>query len=121
MKLSHALGFFAIGTVMLILPRFAPGLCPRNGFDGSSGRELWLQVMGMLQTGLGVSGFMRSAWAAVLDAIETWPEAVADFWGSVLPEPELERAQIEDEIFRGAEVVQVNFAAKPDWEQQRAA
>jgi hypothetical protein len=121
MKLSEAAGFLFVGAVMLGLPRWAPGLCPRNGFDGTSGRELWLQVMGILQTGLGAGVLLRSLAGAMLTSLLAWPETLAELWGRLLPEPETDLAELEDATFRGAEVVAVDFAAKPAWEDQRAA
>ena len=35
-----------------LLPRIVPGWCPPSGVDGSSARELWLQMMSWLNLGL---------------------------------------------------------------------
>lgn len=121
MKLSEAAGFLFVGAVMLGLPHWAPSLCPRNGFDGTSGRELWLQVMGLLQTGMGGTVLLRSALSATIATLQAWPETLAELWGKLLPESEADLAELEDATFRGAEVVRVDFSAKPTWDESRAA
>ena len=57
MNFRRALGFFAVGAVFALLPRIAPGLFPATGADGSSTRMIWLQIMSLLQMGLGLSYF----------------------------------------------------------------
>ena len=46
-----------MGAVFALLPRIAPGLFPATGADGSSTRMIWLQIMSLLQMGLGLSYF----------------------------------------------------------------
>ena len=38
---------------MLLIPTFAPGWFPPTGFDGTNGRALWLELMGLVQGGVG--------------------------------------------------------------------
>lgn len=57
MNFRHALGFFSVGAVFALLPWFAPGLFPATGMDGSSTRMIWLQIMSVVQLGLGLSYF----------------------------------------------------------------
>src|SRR5690606_36796694 len=52
MNLNHAFGFLFIGTMFGLLPRFAPDLCPVTGVDGTSAREIWLQLMSALLIGV---------------------------------------------------------------------
>jgi hypothetical protein len=59
MNLNHAFGFLFVGTVFGLLPRFAPGWCPATGIDGTSARELWLQLMSALLIGIAVSHLGR--------------------------------------------------------------
>lgn len=69
MNLNHAFGFLLVGTMFGLLPRFAPGLCPMTGVDGSSAGALWLQVMSTLLIGVALlhcSGRVLSALAAVM-------------------------------------------------------
>lgn len=106
---------------MLVLPQIAPGLCPRNGFDGTSGRELWLRVMGLLQGGMGGTVLLRSAVGAAITFVQAWPGMLAELYRTLLPEPETDLAELEEASARGAEVVAVDFMAKPTWDQQRAA
>lgn len=62
MKLNHAFGFLLLGTVFGLLPRFAPGWCPVTGVDGTSARELWLQLMGAVQIGVALAHIGRRSW-----------------------------------------------------------
>lgn len=59
MNLNHAFGFLFVGTVFGLLPRFAPGWCPPTGIDGTSARELWLQLMSALLIGIAVLHLAR--------------------------------------------------------------
>jgi hypothetical protein len=59
MNLNHAFGFLLVGTVFGLLPRFAPGWCPATGVDGTSAREIWLQLMSALLIGVAVSHIAR--------------------------------------------------------------
>lgn len=47
---------------MWLLPVVAPGWFPRQAVDGSSTREIWTQLMGVTQVGLGLIFLMRPAW-----------------------------------------------------------
>lgn len=52
MNFLHAFGFLVTGVISGLLPRWFPGLCEATGVDGSSTRELWLQVMSFVQVSL---------------------------------------------------------------------
>ena len=121
MKWSHGIGFFAIGAVMLALPQWAPGLCVRDVFDGTSGRELWLQFMGCLQTGMGGTVLMRSAVAGFIASLRQWPQVLADIWGGILPERDADLCELKEAAFRDGKVVPVDFATKATWNQRQAA
>ena len=45
---------------MAALPLLAPQLCPLNGFDGTSARELWLNVMAAVNAAIGGSYLVRA-------------------------------------------------------------
>jgi hypothetical protein len=66
MKWPNSFGFCLIGLMMLWLPALAPGLCPASPLFGGSTRELWLLLMGTLNTalGAGILGWqaMQQAW-----------------------------------------------------------
>ena len=97
------------------MPRFAPGFCPRNGFDGSSGRELWLQVMGALQFALGGSCVAWHAVGAFIAAFEVWPEMMAEVLGDTAVDAEGEFASLG-----GARATSVEFDPEIVWDDQRA-
>ncbi len=70
MNLNHAFGFLLVGTMFGLLPRFAPGLCPVTGVDGSSAGALWLQVMSTLLIGVALihcSGRVLSGLASLME------------------------------------------------------
>jgi hypothetical protein len=69
MNFSNATTFLVVGITMNLLPRFAPALCPLNGMDGTSARELWLHLMGAIQCGIGGLGLFRHCAAA---AVTVW-------------------------------------------------
>jgi len=114
MKFGHALGFFAIGLVMMVLPQLAPGLCPRNGFDGTSGRELWLRVMGLLQVALGGSVGLWNMTNAAIALWETVPEAMAGIRGQAAAEAGFGAAD-------DAGLVAFEVEAEADWSERSAA
>ena len=62
MNLSNASTFLLTGIAMSVLPVIAPALCPANGFDGTSARELWLQVMGFINAAIGTGYLARAGW-----------------------------------------------------------
>ena len=53
MNLRDAWGFLSFGLVMGLLPVLVPSWFPPTTLDGSSGRAWWLEVMRVVQTGLG--------------------------------------------------------------------
>ena len=75
MNFRHALGFFAVGAVLALLPRIAPGWCPADGVDGSSTRTIWLQIMSFVQMGLGVSYFANRTLVGLMSLLEYTPQA----------------------------------------------
>jgi hypothetical protein len=119
MKFSHGVGFFVIGAAMLVLPLVAPGLCPRNGFDGTSGRELWLQIMGCLQTGMGLTSLVKASMLAVVEWLASWREILAETSEAEVVEPALEWATLQPE--NHAPVVAVDFGAPSIWTERKAA
>ena len=56
MNAFNALVFLVLGVAMAMLPVVEPSWFPPTGIYGSSGRALWLEVMGVLQ---GVIGGVR--------------------------------------------------------------
>ena len=71
MNSGNSIGFVLLGAVMTALPYVAPGLCPATGFDGTSTRAVWLEVMGLLQFGLGASYLASVAYRFALVRIAT--------------------------------------------------
>jgi hypothetical protein len=55
----NALIFTIAGSVMGLLPAVFPSWFPPTGADESSTRALWLDVMGMVQAGMGLSFLIR--------------------------------------------------------------
>lgn len=53
MNLRDAWVFLSFGLVMGLLPVIAPAWFPPTALDGSSGHALWLELMGLVQTGIG--------------------------------------------------------------------
>ncbi|HYP18300.1 MAG TPA: hypothetical protein VEQ65_13895 [Opitutus sp.] len=81
MNLNHAFGFLFVGTVFGLLPRFAPGWCPANGVDGTSAREIWLQLMSALLIGVAVCYIIQRACSALASMLEYDPQqAEAAVW-----------------------------------------
>jgi hypothetical protein len=59
MNFRQALGFFTVGAVFALIPRYAPGWCESTGLDGSSTRLIWLQIMSLVLMSLGLAHFAR--------------------------------------------------------------
>ncbi len=74
MNLNHAFGFLFVGTVFGLLPRFAPGWCPATGVDGTSAREIWLQLMSVLLIGVAVSLIVRRTLGVIASLLEYDPQ-----------------------------------------------
>jgi len=55
MNAANAVAFFILGSFMEILPAAFPAWFPRTGFDGTSARALWLQLMGCIEAGVAVA------------------------------------------------------------------
>ena len=60
MNLPNALFFAVIGWVMEMLPKAFPSWFPHTGADASSGRALWLALMGFVQISLGLGFIVRA-------------------------------------------------------------
>jgi hypothetical protein len=73
MNFRHALGFFAVGAVLALIPRVAPGLCLPSGVDGTSAREIWLQIMSFVLMGLGVWHFAGRTLVGLASLLEYTP------------------------------------------------
>ncbi len=65
MNPANAFGFLVLGIVMWALPVAFPAWFPASAIDGSSTRAIWLEVMGVVQAGLGVS-FLLAQYASAL-------------------------------------------------------
>lgn len=74
MNLNHAFGFLFVGTLFGLLPRFAPGWCPPTGVDGSSARELWLQMMSALLIGVALVYCAQRALNVLASMLEYDPQ-----------------------------------------------
>ena len=91
MNTSNSVGFVTLGTVMAVLPTLFPQAFPGTGFDGTSTRALWLNVVGTVQILLGVS-FLLQLWAnRIIDRVTTFSLSTLD--RSPLPTPELQAQQ----------------------------
>jgi hypothetical protein len=55
----NALIFTILGSVMGFLPMVFPSWFPPTGADQSSTHALWLDVMGLVQAGMGLSFLVR--------------------------------------------------------------
>jgi hypothetical protein len=56
----NAIMFALIGSVMELLPVIFPAWFPRDGGDLASTRGLWLDIMGVVQIGLGAGYIVRA-------------------------------------------------------------
>ncbi len=65
MKSSDAPGFLAIGSLMTFLPAFLPAYFPATGLDGTNASALWLEVMGAVNSLIGIGLVARVVPAAV--------------------------------------------------------
>ena len=74
MNLNHAFGFLFVGTVFGLLPRFAPGLCPVTGVDGTSAREMWLQLMSALLIGIALVYSVQRMFSVLASMMEYDPQ-----------------------------------------------
>lgn len=74
MNLNHAFGFLFVGTVFGLLPRFAPGLCPVTGVDGTSAREIWLQLMSALLIGIALVYTLQRMFSGLATLMEYDPQ-----------------------------------------------
>ncbi len=73
MNLNHAFGFLFVGTIFGLVPRFAPGWCPPTGLDGTSARELWLQLMSALLIGVALVFCAQRALSVLASILEYDP------------------------------------------------
>jgi hypothetical protein len=65
MTKANALGFLALGSVMVLLPTLCPGLFPHTAVDGSSTRALWTGTMGAVQLVIAIAT-LGGGWIAAL-------------------------------------------------------
>jgi len=70
MNTQNAVAFFALGILLFSLPQLAPALCPVSTCDGSSARTLWLDLMGLVNGGIGVGRLGAGAWAWIRPWLE---------------------------------------------------
>lgn len=77
MNFRHALGFFFVGAVCALIPRYAPSLCESAGVDGTSARQLWLQIMSIALMGLGLVYFARRTLVGLASLLEYTPPTLA--------------------------------------------
>lgn len=68
MNFRHALGFFAMGAVFALMSRVAP-----SWIDSSSTRQIWLQIMSLVQMGLGLAYFARRTFVGLASLLEYTP------------------------------------------------
>ncbi len=61
MTSGNACGFLLLSVLMVFAPTLAPGWFPPTGLDGTSGRALWLMLMGTVQAGIG-STYLVARW-----------------------------------------------------------
>ncbi len=84
MNTGNSFGFVLLGAVMTLCPWLLPQGFPPTGFDGTSTRALWLEVMGAVQIGLG-AGWLLQVWLSRLaDNLATFSMPTMD--RSSLPE-----------------------------------
>ena len=74
MNFRQALGFFTVGAVFALIPRYAPGWCESTGLDGSSTRLIWLQLMSLVLMGLGLAHFARRTLVGLASLLEYTPQ-----------------------------------------------
>lgn len=70
MKTTHALGFLFLGFVLTMIPRIAPGWFPAEGIDGTSARELWVQLMSWTLLAIGGYHFAKQLLAMTATLLE---------------------------------------------------
>jgi hypothetical protein len=86
MNVLNALIFAAFGAVMEVLPEVFPSWFVRTGADCSSARALWLDVMGVVQIGMGL-GCIVSAHLAPFAVRFLSTEPARDSGTLALPNP----------------------------------
>lgn len=59
MNSSNSFGFVLVGAVMVMMPMLAPEVFPPTGFDGTSARALWLEVVGGAQMAIGIASLLQ--------------------------------------------------------------
>ena len=70
MNTQNAVAFFALGILLFSLPQLAPALCPVSTCDGSSARTLWLDLMGLVNSGIGAGRLCAGAWSWIRPWLE---------------------------------------------------
>ena len=74
MNFRNALGFFAVGAVLAVIPRFAGGASLWAGIDAMSASTLWLQIMSFVLLGLGLSYFAQRTLVGLASLLEYTPQ-----------------------------------------------
>jgi hypothetical protein len=74
MNFRNALGFFAVGAVLAVIPRFAGGASLSAGIDAMSASTLWLQFMSFVLMGLGVAYFAQRSLVGLASLLEYTPQ-----------------------------------------------
>ena len=72
MNTSNALGFLLLGVTMALWPLLAPQGFPPSGFDGTSTKALWLEVVGGFQVALGAGWLGQVGLSQVADRLATF-------------------------------------------------
>ena len=60
MNSSNSFGYMLVGVVLVMWPMLAPEGFPPTGFDGTSTRALWLEVMGAAQMAIGIATLLQT-------------------------------------------------------------
>jgi hypothetical protein len=72
MTTNNALVFFLVGLGMLFAPAELPQFFPGDAVDGSNTSALWLGLMGLIQSVLGLAVAMHNETIRLRAAIEAW-------------------------------------------------
>ena len=78
MNNANAFGFSLFGFTLALLPVVAPGAFPPNGFDGTSARALWLEIVGSAQVAIGAVWLGQVAISRFADRLATIEMSMLD-------------------------------------------
>lgn len=59
MNSLNSSGFLVVGAAMVMMPMLAPEGFPPTGFDGTSARALWLEIVGGAQMAIAVASLLQ--------------------------------------------------------------